>query len=94
MSNASIERKKLSLKQTMSELKKLCKEENIVRTDELDADFLNEIEFLLESKGRWLLCHMRKDYPYTIRFRLIGESSYKKVKPKDFVLAASKILLH
>ena len=94
MSNASIERKKLTLKQTMFELKKLSKEANIARTDELDADFLNEIEFLLESKGRWLLCHMRKDYPYTIRFRLIGESNYKRVKPKDFIEAAKEILLH
>lgn len=94
MTNASIERKKLTLKQTMFELKKLSKLANMTRTDELDADFLDEVEFLLGLKGRWLLCHMKKDYPFTIRFRLIWESSYKRVKPKDFIEAVSKILLH
>lgn len=94
MSNDSIERKKLTLKQTMFELKKLAKNSELTRTDELNADFLNEVEFMLGSKGRWLLCHIRKDFPYRVRFRLIGDRNYERVKPKDFIEAANKVLLH
>ena len=63
-------------------------------TDELDGDFSTEVEFLLGLKGRWLLCHMRKDYPYTIRFRLIGEKDYEKSKPEGFIKLAKTKLLH
>lgn len=62
--------------------------------DEVDGDFSTEVEFLLGLKGRWLLCHIRKDYPYTIRFRLIWEKDYEKSKPKDFITLAKQKLLH
>ena len=94
MSNVNTERKKLTLKQTISELKKLAAEADIVWGDELDVDYLDEVEFMLESKGRWLLCHIKKDYPYTIRFRLIGDRNYERVKPQNFIEAAKKSLLH
>lgn len=94
MSNASIERKKLTLKQTISELRKLAKESDLEWTDELSVDFSNEIEFMLGSKGRWLLCHMGKDYPFTIRLRLIGDKNYERVKPANFIGVAKEILLH
>ena len=94
MSNANTERKKLTLKQTISELKKLAAEADIVWGDELDVDYLDEVEFMLESKGRWLLCHIKKDYPYTIRFRLIGDKNYEKVKPQNLIEVAKKSLLH
>lgn len=94
MSNASTKQRKPTLKQTISELKKLTAEADMVWKDELDVDYLDEVEFMLESKGRWLLCHIKKDYPYTIRFRLIGDRSYERVKPQNFIEAAKKSLLH
>ena len=94
MDNASIERKKLTLTQTISALKKLAKENSLEWTDELNVDFSNEVEFMLGSKGRWLLCHMGKSSPFVIRFRLIGERTYERVKPANFIGVASKILLH
>lgn len=62
--------------------------------DELSEDFLSEVEFLLGLKGRWLLCHMGKEYPYTIRFRLIWERDYTKCKPREFMDLAKQKLLH
>ena len=35
-----------------------------------------------------------KSYPYTIRFRLIGERNYEKVKPQNFIELAKTKLLH
>lgn len=94
MSNTSSKQRKPTLKQTISELKKLTAEADMVRKDELDVDYLDEVEFMLESKGRWLLCHIKKDYPYIIRFRLIGDRNYERVKPQNFIEAAKKSLLH
>ena len=83
---------------TLSQAKKLLQQEAIASwlewTDEVNADFSNEVEFLLGLKGRWLLCHMGKSYPYTIRFRLIGERNYEKVKPQNFIELAKTKLLH
>ena len=47
MKNASIERKKLSLHQTMNELKVLAKNNNLEWEDELDIDYSEEVEFIL-----------------------------------------------
>lgn len=63
-------------------------------SDELDWDFLSEIEFFLSLKGRWLLCHMGKKYPYTIRFRLMWEKDYQKSTPENFIELAKQKLLH
>lgn len=83
---------------TLSQAKKLLQQEAIASwlewTDEVNADFSSEVEFLLGLRGRWLLCHMGKSYPYTIRFRLIGERNYEKVKPQDFIELAKTKLLH
>ena len=94
MDKAVSKRKSMALPQA----KKLLQQEAIASwlewTDEVDADFSSEIEFLLWEKGWWLLCHMSKSYPYTIRFRLIGERNYEKVKPQDFIKLAKTKLLH
>ena len=94
MDKAVSKRKSMALPQA----KKLLQQEAIAswleRTDEVDADFSSEVEFLLGLRGRWLLCHMGKSYPYTIRFRLIGERNYEKVKPQDFIKLAKTKLLH
>lgn len=83
---------------TFPQAKKLLQQEAIASwlewTDEVNVDFSSEVEFLLGLKGRWLLCHMGKSYPYTIRFRLIGERNYEKVKPQDFIKLAKTKLLH
>lgn len=83
---------------TLSQAKKLLQQEAIASwlewTDEVNADFSSEVEFLLGLRGRWLLCHMGKSYPYTIRFRLIGERNYEKAKPQDFIKLAKTKLLH
>lgn len=83
---------------TLPQAKKLLQQEAIASwlewTDEINADFSSEVEFLLGLRGRWLLCHMGKSYPYTIRFRLIGERNYEKVKPQDFIKLAKTKLLH
>ncbi len=83
---------------TLSEAKKLLQKEAIAEglewTDEINADFSSEVEFLLGLKGRWLLCHMGKSYPYIIRFRLIGERAYERVKPQEFIKLAKQKLLH
>ena len=94
MSNASIDRKKLSLTQTINQLKSQAKQGQLDWEDELDADFSSEIEFILCLRGRRLLCHIGKEYPYTIRFRLIGSKDYQKVKPNKFIEAAKEALLH
>lgn len=94
MKNASIERKKLSLHQTMNELKVLAKNNNLEWEDELDIDYSEEVEFILWLRWWRLLCHIEKEYPYTIRFRLIGSKDYKRVKPYKFIEAAKEALLH
>ena len=90
----SNERKAMSLPQAKRVLQEEAAAVWLERADELEADFSTEVEFLLGLKGRWLLCHMRKDYPYTIRFRLIWEKDYEKVSPKAFVKLAKQKLLH
>lgn len=83
---------------TLTQVKKLLQKEAITEglswTDEVDTDFSSEVEFLLGLKGRWLLCHMGKSYPYTIRFRLIWERAYERVKPQEFIKLAKTKLLH
>lgn len=91
---ATNERKSMSLFQTKRALQKEAVTLGLEWTDELDGDFSTEVEFLLWKKGRWLLCHMGKAYPYIIRFRLIGERDYKKVKPEKFIVLAKQKLLH
>lgn len=94
MDNASIERKKLSLSQTIQQLKSQAKQGQLKREDELDIDYSGEVEFILSLRGRRLLCHIGKEYPYTIRFRLIGNKDYQRVKPNKFIEAAKEALLH
>ena len=94
MSNASIERKKLTLAQTLKQLKIDAKQGQLTREDELDIDYSSEIEFILSLRGWRLLCHIGKEYPYTIRFRLIGSKDYKRVKPSKFIEIAKQTLLH
>lgn len=83
---------------TLSQATRVLQEEAVASwlewTDEVNADFSTEVEFLLGLKGRWLLCHMRKDYPYTIRFRLVGEKDYERSKPEGFIALAKEKLLH
>lgn len=87
-------RKALSLSQTKKVLQKEAVALWLERTDEIDWDFSTEVEFLLGLKGRWLLCHMGKSYPYTIRFRLIWEKDYERSKPESFIEIAKQKLLH
>lgn len=95
MKNAvSNKRKAMSLSQAKRVLQEEAVASWLKRADELDGDFSTEVEFLLGLKGRWLLCHMGKSYPYTIRFRLIGEKDYEKSKPEGFITLAKTKLLH
>lgn len=91
---ASNKRKAMSLSQAKRVLQWEAVASWLKRADELDWDFSTEVEFLLGLKGRWLLCHMRKDYPYTIRFRLVGEKDYERSKPEEFITLAKEKLLH
>lgn len=83
-----------SFKETITALKKEATISWLEWAEEVNADFSSEVEFLLGLKGRWLLCHIGKDYPYTIRFRLIWEKDYTRVRPKDFIEKAKQSLLH
>lgn len=94
MSNASIDRKKLTLTQTIKQLKSQAKQGQLDREDELDIDYSAEVEFILSLRGWRLLCHIAKEYPYAVRFRLIGNKDYKRVKPNKFIEAAKQALLH
>lgn len=91
---ATNERKSMTLSQAKKVLQQEAVAEGLEWADELDADFSSEVEFLLGLKGRWLLCHMGKTYPYIIRFRLIGERDYEKAKPEKFITLAKQKLLH
>lgn len=84
----------LSFNETKHTIKQLAKENKLEWTDELDVEFSSEIEFLLGYKGRWLLCHMGKEFPYYIRYRLIGRRQYEKVKPEKFITVALEDLAH
>ena len=94
MKTTANKRKSMTLSQAIKVLQKEAAGEGLEWTDELDGDFSTEVEFLLGLKGRWLLCHIGKSSPYTIRFRLIGEDKYEKVKPGDFINIAKQKLLH
>ena len=59
MDNASIERKKLSLSQTIQQLKSQAKQGQLKREDELDIDYSDEVEFILSLRGWRLLCHIK-----------------------------------
>ena len=87
-------RNSISLQQVLEHLQRQAIAEWLEWTDEINDDFSSEIEFLLGLKGRWLLCHIGKTTPYTIRFRLIGEKEYTRAKPKDFIDIAKQKLLH
>lgn len=94
MKNVDINWNNMTLPETMKQLKLQAKDNEILWTDELDIDFAEEIEFLLTYKGRWLLCHIGKTPPFTIRYRLVGTRNYERCKPKAFIGTAKKILLH
>lgn len=83
---------------SFSQAKKVLQEEAVASwlewTEEVNGDFSSEIEFILGLKGRWLLCHMGKSYPYTIRFRLIWERDYTRSQPQNFIALAKEKLLH
>ena len=91
---ASSKRKSMTFNETKQGLCREAIANKMEWTDELDWDFSTEVEFLLGLKGRWLLCHMRKEYPYIIRFRLVGEKDYEKAKPEGFIALAKEKLLH
>lgn len=90
----SSEWKSLTLTQTLSKLKALAKENKLEWKDELNLDFSNDVEFLLGSRGWWLLCHLEKEYPFQIRFRLVWYRNYEKVKPNRFIPIALERLYH
>lgn len=90
----SNERKSLTLSQTLSKLRHLAKDNGLEWKDELDADFSNEVEFLLGSRGWWLLCHLEKEYPFSIKYRLVWYRNYEKVKPNRFMDVAIEMLYH
>ena len=71
MKKTANKRKEMTLSQAIKVLQEEAVGEGMEWIDELNGDFSTEVEFLLSLKGRWLLCHMGKSYPYTIRFRLI-----------------------
>lgn len=87
-------RKAISFQQAMEHLYRQAIAEWLSREDEVTDEFSGEVEFLLGLKGRWLLCHIKKTSPYTIRFRLIGERDYIRVTPWDFIERAKQMLLH
>ena len=71
MKTTANKRKSMTFNETKQGLYREAIANQMEWTDELDGDFSTEVEFLLGLKGRWLLCHMGKSYPYTIRFRLV-----------------------
>lgn len=54
----------------------------------------DEFEFELGNKWRWLICHMSKEPPYKIKYRLIWTPSYKTTIPEKFIDIAQQELLH
>ena len=94
MKKAVNKRKSMTLPEAIKVLQEEAVGEGLEWTEEVNADFSEEVEFLLGLKGRWLLCHMGKTYPYTIRFRLIGDRNYEKTKPQNFIQLAKTKLLH
>lgn len=94
MKKIANKRKSMTLPQAIKVLQWEAVGVGLERTDELNADFSTEVEFLLGLKGRWLLCHMGKSYPYTIRYRLIWEKDYERSKPEGFIKLAKTKLLH
>ena len=94
MKNVDINWNNMTLPETMKQLKLQAKDNEILWTDELDIDFAEEIEFLLTYKGRWLLCHIGKTPPFTIRYRLVGTRNYERCKPNNFIKMAMQNLLH
>lgn len=94
METKANKRKSMTFNETKQGLYREAIANKMEWTDELDWDFSAEVEFLLWMRGRWLLCHIKKDYPYTIRFRLVWERDYEKVKPAKFIELAKTKLLH
>lgn len=88
------ERKSMTLLEIIKRLQKEFKALWFEWKDELNEEFLSEIEFLLWDRWWWLLCHINKEYPHIVRFRLIGERDYIKCKPREFVELAKQKLLH
>lgn len=87
-------RKTMTLPQTLKTLRQQASEEWLEWTEEVNADFSSEVEFLLWMRWRWLLCHIWKSHPYIIRYRLIGERNYERVKPEKFIAIAKTKLYH
>lgn len=79
----------------MSEtIKKLKKEFNKEYVWSNESETITEIQWLIQWHGWFLLCRMDKEYPYAIRYRLIGYREYNKDKPNVFVDKAKELLLH
>ena len=90
----SNKRKAMPFYEARRVIKREAEEAWLKWTEEIDDQFTSEIEFLLGLKGRWLLCHMGKNIPYTLRFRLIWEKDYTRCQPWNFVKLAKQKLLH
>ena len=65
-------------------------------TDDISSnETIDDIEFELGYRGWRLLCHMKREYPYMIKYRLISSSPKSvSIKPKDFIQRAIKVLNH
>ena len=87
-------RKSMSFSEAKKAIKKEADTAWLKWTEEIDDEYTSEVEFLLGLKGRWLLCHMGKTIPYTIRFRLIWERDYTRCQPWNFIELAKTKLLH
>ena len=63
--------------------------------DLTEEETIDDIEFELGYRGWRLLCHMKREYPYMIKYRLISSSPKSvSIKPKDFIQRAIKVLNH
>lgn len=85
--------KTLSLPQTIHILKVAAKNAELIWCNEEET--IDDIEFELGYRGWRLLCHIKREYPYTIKYRLISSSPKSvSIKPKDFIQRAIKVLNH
>ena len=82
----------MTLTETIKKLKALSKE-NKLSWDNQEETY-TEIEWELGRKGRRLLCHIAKEAPYKIRYRLVWEPKYETVMPEKFITKALSKLQH
>lgn len=92
MSKTKNERVGKTLPQILSKLKSQLSDNDIKWSEQTKT--MDYYEFILQYRGRYMLCKIGTFDPFNCKYRLIGNASYKTCPLSKFVDSVSQELLH